>query len=224
MIFDAKYARQIASGKATVLRVPAHKGKAGARYAPIAWKVAHDYPICTRAGKDPLCHVRVVGIERERFVPTLAQARGAGFKTTDDLKQWWIVRHEQAWLRAERFDLMPEVPSPELADIAHVALIDRFDRCWQGAEVWVITIRLSSDVPRYLAQQRGRARGDGQYVPSPSQAIDDAECIEPARLERYARTAEAFCLERQVTRADEAKQQRTRTKALKHPAPWWDEA
>lgn len=196
MIVDKHLADEIRRGKATVFRIPARKGKAGAPYAKIGYEVAHDYPVRTGPGKDPVCTIRVASVERERFEPTLVQARAAGFRTVDDLREWWIVRHEQTWLRAQLFHILPTDPASIGEDVAHAVLAGllwRFNTRWWGAEVWVITFAVTTDTPLFMAQQRGLAVGDGQYTHLPSRSVDpDAECIERERQEKYAAAARAI--------------------------------
>lgn len=216
---DSKHARRIAAGKVSTLYIPARKGKAGAPYAPIPFKEAHDYPVSAN-GRDPLCEVRVKAILKPApLAITLLQARAAGFRTTTDFKEWWIVTHDRAWLRRERFDLIrsQEVADElgvEFADFVRDAFLERFDQRHALRLVWTVCISLTHDTPRFMAQQRGAGVGDGQYTRVPAKSIDpEAEVIPAQYQEKLSKDALGFCLGRQRKRQQEQAEAKARQRS-----------
>lgn len=206
MIVDKHLADEIRRGKATVFRIPAKRGKAGAPYAKIAYEPAHDYPVRTGPGKEPVCTIRVASVERERFEPTLLQARAAGFRTTDDYREWWVCQ----WDRTASGGVSEEEERERR--------LGWFADRWHGTEVWVITFAVTTDTPLFMAQQRGVAVGDGQYTHLPSRSIDPgAECIDPGTAERYAKRARESSVKLRQSFQDDIAAERARRKAQRRP-------
>lgn len=224
MIVDKHLADEIRRGKATVFRVPAKKGKAGAPYAKIGYEVAHDYPVRTGPGRDPVCTIRVASVDREFLLPTLAQARAAGFRTTDDYRAWWVGEWDY------------RVDGGLDEDAERTRRLGRFANRWHGTEVWVITFAVTTDRPRYLAAaNRGEVmtvdRDDPgkagaqvvtDYTSSPSRAADTLEAVDEATLKRYAKSARETSLRVRQSFQVDLEAERARRKAQRRP--WADVA
>lgn len=183
MIFDARRARAIAAGRVTVLLLPTRPGRAGAPLAPCRLKVACDVPVTTRGGGAPVTAIRVLSARREPLSAlTLRLARSAGFRTTDELREDWIRRHDRAWIARHKIDLAAVFGD----DVVPFILRERFARRWHDRLAWVVSFAVVTDPPRFLASQRGRAFGDGQYTPIAADAIDPAEAVPERWLDREA--------------------------------------
>lgn len=185
MIVTPPQARAIIAGRLTLVCLPVRGGRAGAPYTPIAFKLAHDYPIATRRGGQ-LATIRVCAVTRERLGSlTLRGARAAGQRTTDDYRQAWVRRHDRAWLARHKVDLAACFGD----DVVPFILNARFEQRWSDAQVWAVRFVVHSDAARFMAVQRGRAHGDdaGQYTPIAADAIDAAEAVPARWLDREAR-------------------------------------
>lgn len=130
------------------------------------------------------CHVWIRDVELVRLGDTsFAQARAAGYRTTEEFKAQWVWQHERDWatLRVEAKEEGFEVP--------------RFNSRWAQKDAWAITIELDqSHVPRYLA-----AQSDELYVTNVAQALaDEPEAVSEAEQEKITTEARQALEERQA--------------------------
>ncbi len=215
MIVPKDTAKAIAAGRKTTIRVLARPGKAGARWAPIPFKMAATYPIGHRERDTPNCHVVVTDIRRAHAGDiSLHDARAEGHRTTDLYREAFVREHDRDWMDHEKPDLAAIFGDNAVAFI----LLKRFDERWRDADVWVVRFELTADVPRFMAVQRGRAVGDGQYVPTPTRAISDAECIPDALQESFARAAGPWGEAKRDV--DRKRSERARVQARADRRPW----
>jgi len=159
-------------------------------------RLATGRPCRFKAGRDHSSDVtRTPGHSVTR--PTLGglthdDARLLGHKGTAALKRSWVAQRDASWLAAgERSD----------ADV-----LQRFAARWAHRGVWLVRYRAAEE-PRFMAAGRGTvsADGNGDYTATPTRSIDpDAECVDRATQDRYAKDALAFCIGRQIARAKQA--------------------
>jgi hypothetical protein len=117
------------------------------------------------------------------------QAKALGHKGTAAFKRAWVADHDAGWLGP--------------VDRSEADILQRFATRWAHRGAWFVRYQAAEE-PRFMAEQRGRAHGDGQYTPSPARSIDpDAECVDEATQDRYAKDALGFCIGRQLNRAKE---------------------
>lgn len=186
MIFPPQQARAIANGKVSALRIPARRGKAGAPYARIPFKVAHDIPVHSSADRErPKCHIRVVSKHREPHSVSLLDARAAGYRTSSEYMQAWVRRYDRAWIAKHKVDLAAAFGD----EVVPYILGRRFEERWLGAEVWVVRFALVDDTLYYLAQPNPLREQD-DYTTVPGLAIDPLPVVDRARQEKYAKHAE----------------------------------
>ena len=171
-------------------------------------QLATGRPCRLKAGRDHTINserIHVTDVDRvELGAITHDQARLLGHKGTAAFKRHWITGHEERWLEAERTE----------ADI-----LDRFATRWAHRVAWFVRYHAAEE-PRFMADQHGRAHGDGQYTTSAARSIDpDAECIDPATQARYSKDALGFCIGRQLNRQRQEKAKRdTRARQFRNAA------
>jgi hypothetical protein len=175
MIFESKQANAIADSRITRIYLPVRPGSAGAPFANIPLRRGADVPVTTRGAITPLCTVRVLQRLRTPLrALTLKDVRAGGWRTTNDFREAWVTRHDGAWIA--QHNVLEISDDDGRADV----LRERFTAHWTDRLAWVVTIAVVTDVARFMAVQRGRALGDGQYTPIAGDAIDHAE-VPPAR-------------------------------------------
>jgi hypothetical protein len=144
-------------------------------------KTGHDYPI--RPGqRAAVCRVTILSAREEPAGHiTYKDARAEGYKTTVDWKAGWVRQYDKAWLRRN--------PDLEPADLA-----ERFDTRHATTPTVVLTLKLVTDEPRWLATQRDTLTGrclPGGYTAQRGRAADDLEVVDPATQARITAIAAA---------------------------------
>lgn len=182
MIFQASLARAVADGRKTQTRRPVRSDK------PCRYKVGHDYAVQPGRGKEQITRLKVLEVREEPVgAITHPDAKAEGFRNVAAFKVAWVQIHDKVW--SERY---PDVPELDY--------IEQFDKRHAHKLVHVITFTTTVDTPRFLAQP-GPHQGD--YTEQRHRAIDDLEVVDERTLARYAKTAEAFCIGRQLARKKE---------------------
>lgn len=222
MILQPHEARAVASGRKTMLRVPvgeprtvARKGPRGLQRTglsaqrhqqPFTPRIGREYAIQPGVGRSTVARIRVTDTHEQWLGQiTFTDARREGHRTTDDFRAAWTTTHDKAWMAT----ILDE------DDMARDAAIARFNRRHAATRVHVISFELVTDTHLLLADVR---RGRGDYTPSPGQTIDrDAECIDTATQERYAKTARERGLETRRSFQRDLEAERARRKATRVP-------
>lgn len=124
--------------------------------------------------------VRIESIQRESLgAVTQRQLVDEGWKSRSAWRADWVRRWDKHWR-----PLYVPVPS-------EIDLCRRFGQQWADKDHWVIRYSIL-DAERFLANQRGKANGDGQYTASVSRAIDTLPVIDPdPAYVRHARERDA---------------------------------
>ena len=172
-------------------------------------QLATGRPCRLKAGRDHTINserIHVTAVDRvELGAITHDQARLLGHKGTAAFKRAWVLAREVAWLDA--------------ADRTDAEVLERFTTRWAHRGAWFVRYHAAEE-PRFMADQHGRAHGDGQYTTSAARSIDpDAECIDEATQARYSKDALGFCIGRQLNRQREEKAKRdTRARQFRNAA------
>lgn len=152
------------------------------------YKIGHDYSV-QPAGRESIARIKVLDLRQERLGQITHQdAKAEGYRNVALFKVAWIAQH--AW----RPEWDEDTPTDE-------ELLALFEHRFAHKLVTVITFELTHDTPRFLAQP-GPNQGD--YTEQRHRAIDDLEVIDIATQARYSKTAEAFCIGRQIANAKKA--------------------
>jgi hypothetical protein len=111
------------------------------------YRVGQVLPVQKMRGRKAVTHIEIVGLRHERLSAiTHHDARGEGFRTTDDFKAHWVALNDAEWLAGMEADGDP-LPPP--------LLTHRFDECHASTRVWVITFVICEAPPEYLRPTSG---------------------------------------------------------------------
>jgi hypothetical protein len=196
VIVTPKHARAIETGRKTQARQPI----LGAR---CRYKPGHDYSIQPGRGKPSVCRIQIVNIlEQQLGDITHKDARAEGHRDIVAFKGHWVRAHDRAWVDRQE----TSVDAAGVIDVdrylSDLDLRPRFEARHAHRLVHVITFKLLTDSPLFLASQRdiltGRAADSGEYTTRRDRAIDDLEVIDTATMQRYAALAEADSLTRRI--------------------------
>lgn len=209
MIFQPTLARAVADGRKTQTRRPVRNDK------PCRYKVGHDYAVQPGRGKEQIARLKVLEVREEPVgAITHPDAKAEGFRNVAAFKAYWVRIHDAKWLSAA------EDPEQGRDALTETELLVRFNERHAHKLVHVITFITAVDMPRFLASpgrgspmvvardDHGNPKSVTDYTSHPGRAIDDLEVVDERTLARYAKTAEAFCIGRQLARKKEFAEQR----------------
>lgn len=177
MIFPSKEARAITDGRKTQCRLLLNKTKP---------KVGHEYPIQPqdkdRIVRESIGRLKVLDVQESRLGDiTYQEARAEGHKGTGYWKAAYVRHHDRRWL---------EALEQHTGEVDEPVLVARFDARHAHKPCWVVTLQRVVDIPRFMADQRVKTTGDGQYTPTPARSIDPtAECVDELYQERLSKKA-----------------------------------
>jgi hypothetical protein len=198
VIFTMREARAIARGAKTQAR---------GHWRPGQYKVGHDYPVRTPR-RPTQSRLKVTGTYCQRVGDiTYADALAEGHRTTGEFMVAWVRRHEAAWIKRELIDRVECYDDG--CSIVDWILCERFAERHADTPVQVIVFERVMDIPRFMARTPVAGRS-GDYVANQARAIDNAECVDEATNNHYAKQAEprAAAQRESFRRALEAERQR----------------
>jgi hypothetical protein len=114
--------------------------------------------------------LRVLDARRERLaLVTWAEVRQevGTYRTRGAWQQAWVKRHDKAWC----------LKHPQASDDD---LERRFRVHWAKQDCWVLSFVLLEAHERFLADQRRRTQGEGQYTANVAMAIDTLPVMDPS--------------------------------------------
>lgn len=140
--------------------------------------------------------VSIISVEKITLADVdRARARALGHteprgqsNAVDLFQRAWIAEHDEKWLGR----------APEGYERGESAQRARFEQRWSWKDASLVHYTMAEEV-RFLAAGRGQIDedensanyGNGDYTPSASRSIDrDAECVDEATQNAYARKAE----------------------------------
>lgn len=205
MNLPAKTAKAIATGRATQVRVlpgeprlvkrkNADRRDRTATYWVQPWRPSV-------GGEVSLDGYRVAITAKTRAEAgdlTYEDAKAEGHGSIDNAKVAWVRDHDEPWLEHHKVRLADALGP----GVVRAIMLARFEERWTDEPVWVVVVRPVPARPQFMARVTGKTS-------SASMSIDpDAEVPCDEWVNRYAKTAEAFCIGRQLARKREAEAQR----------------